>query len=222
MSGYSRMIFRLELEPELRVEVVVHVLDPEIAGDPRTVDDQRHRNLVELFEAGGPLERVPLFGSHEPSFVVTPRREMRPRVKAVQIVRAPECGGRRLPVSYCLRLEQASPAKRTTKPPRVRERYTRDALAPPWWRWLALSKEGGWHLSGEGAWHLVVQPLEFQSVRRRRPRRSLSGDTRAPGRWARSRSPRRCSARGPRATCSAGRRTPAWDGSPPPSAARSS
>jgi hypothetical protein len=55
---------QVRVEPDLRVEVVVHVLDAQVAGDPGAVDDERHGNLVESFEPGGALEDVPLFWSH--------------------------------------------------------------------------------------------------------------------------------------------------------------
>ena len=53
---------QVRLEPDLRVEKVVQVLDAEIAGHPRAVDDQRHRDLVQLFQPGGALKNFPLFG----------------------------------------------------------------------------------------------------------------------------------------------------------------
>ena len=39
-------------------------LMPEVAGNPRTIDDQRHGNLVQLLAAGGALECLPLFRQH--------------------------------------------------------------------------------------------------------------------------------------------------------------
>ncbi len=42
------------LEPQLRIEVVVHVLDAQIAGDPRAVDDQRHRASCPSFRGARP------------------------------------------------------------------------------------------------------------------------------------------------------------------------
>ena len=40
------------------------MLDSEIAGNPRAVDNERHRHLVEVLAPGRALENVPLFGSH--------------------------------------------------------------------------------------------------------------------------------------------------------------
>jgi hypothetical protein len=53
------------LEPELGVEVVIHVIQAEVTGDPGAVDDQGHRDPVQLLQAGGFFENGPLFGSHD-------------------------------------------------------------------------------------------------------------------------------------------------------------
>ena len=71
MSGNSRMILRFDSNHSSRIEVVVHVLDAEIPGNPGAVDDERHRHLVQLLEPGRAFEGVPLFGSHRSS---SPRR----------------------------------------------------------------------------------------------------------------------------------------------------
>ena len=55
---------QVRLEPQLGIQVVVHVLDSQIAGNPGTIDDQRHRHLVELFETSGALKDFPLMGEH--------------------------------------------------------------------------------------------------------------------------------------------------------------
>ena len=52
------------LEPEFGIEEIVHVLDAEVAGNPGAIDDQRHRNLVQLLPARGSLECFPLFWQH--------------------------------------------------------------------------------------------------------------------------------------------------------------
>ena len=58
------------LEPQLRIEEIIHVLDSQIAGDPRAVDDQRHRDLVHLFTARRAFKCLPLFLQHGFPFVV--------------------------------------------------------------------------------------------------------------------------------------------------------
>jgi hypothetical protein len=52
------------VEPHLGIQVVVHVLDADIARYPRAVDDQRHRDLVQLLAAYRALEGVPLSRQH--------------------------------------------------------------------------------------------------------------------------------------------------------------
>ena len=61
------MIFRFDSNQSSRVQVVVHVLDAEIAGNPRAVDDERHRHFVQLLAPRRALEGLPLFGSHRSS-----------------------------------------------------------------------------------------------------------------------------------------------------------
>ena len=74
MSGNSRMIFRFDLKPDFRIEIIVQVLDSEVAGNPRAVDDQRHRNLVQLLAARGSFKHFPLFRQHGLLSSVTPGR----------------------------------------------------------------------------------------------------------------------------------------------------
>ena len=64
MSGNSSLNLQVRLEPEFRVEEKIHVLDAEIAGNPRAVDDQRHRDLVQFFEPRGFFKNFPLFCAH--------------------------------------------------------------------------------------------------------------------------------------------------------------
>ena len=58
------MDFQMRLEPHVGVEEEVHVLDSDVAGNPRAIDDHRHRNVVEALAAGGAFKGVPLFWSH--------------------------------------------------------------------------------------------------------------------------------------------------------------
>jgi hypothetical protein len=58
------MDLQVGLKPHLWIEEEVHVLDANIARNPRAVDDQGHRHLIEFLAAGGFLERVPLGGRH--------------------------------------------------------------------------------------------------------------------------------------------------------------
>ena len=55
---------QIGLKPEFGIEEVVQVLDAEVAGNPRAIDDERHRNLVHLFAAHGSFECFPLFWQH--------------------------------------------------------------------------------------------------------------------------------------------------------------
>jgi hypothetical protein len=59
------MNFEVRLEPDLGVEVKVHVFDAEVTGDPGAIDDEGHGDLVEFFEARGAFEGVPLLGFHK-------------------------------------------------------------------------------------------------------------------------------------------------------------
>ena len=54
----------VRFEPKLGVQEVIHVLDPQIAWNPRAIDDQRHRDLVHFFPARGLLKRFPLVRQH--------------------------------------------------------------------------------------------------------------------------------------------------------------
>src|SRR5204863_10050195 len=56
--------FEVGLEPDLRIEEVIHVLEAKIAGDPGAIDDERHRNFVEFLKPRRSLEDVPLFRFH--------------------------------------------------------------------------------------------------------------------------------------------------------------
>ena len=57
-------------EPQLGVQVVIHVLDSQITGNPRAIHDQRHRDLVHLFAARRALKCLPLFLQHGFPFLV--------------------------------------------------------------------------------------------------------------------------------------------------------
>ena len=61
---------QIGFEPQFRIQEVVQVLDPQIAGNPRTVHDQSHRDLVHLLAACRALKHVPLFLQHDFPFVV--------------------------------------------------------------------------------------------------------------------------------------------------------
>ena len=55
---------QIGLEPELRIQKIVQVLDSEVSGNPWAIDDQRHRNLVHLLAAHCSFKRFPLFWQH--------------------------------------------------------------------------------------------------------------------------------------------------------------
>ena len=54
----------MRLKPHIRVEIKIHVLDAEVAGDPGAVNNHSHRDLVQFFQARGLFENFPLFRSH--------------------------------------------------------------------------------------------------------------------------------------------------------------
>ena len=56
--------FQVRLEPHLRIEIIIHVFDAQIAGYPGAVHDHGHRHLVQFFKARRPLECIPLFRPH--------------------------------------------------------------------------------------------------------------------------------------------------------------
>jgi len=51
------------LKPEFGIKKIIQMLDAEIAGNPRAIDDHRHGHLIELFPAHSFLENFPLFWS---------------------------------------------------------------------------------------------------------------------------------------------------------------
>jgi hypothetical protein len=55
---------QVRLEPDLGIEEKIHVLNPDVARNPRAIDDHGHRDLIQFFEAGGFLEDFPLGGFH--------------------------------------------------------------------------------------------------------------------------------------------------------------
>jgi hypothetical protein len=52
------------LKPDLTIQIKIHVFHAQITGNPRAIDDERHRSFIQLFEARGFLKNFPLFGSH--------------------------------------------------------------------------------------------------------------------------------------------------------------
>ena len=56
---------QIGLEPQFRIQVIVHVLDAQITGNPGTIHDQRHRDLVHLLAARRALKCLPLFLQHD-------------------------------------------------------------------------------------------------------------------------------------------------------------
>jgi hypothetical protein len=58
------MNFEIGLEPQLRVEIIIHVIQAKITGYPGAVDNQGHGHLVQFFQTGCPLEGFPLCRFH--------------------------------------------------------------------------------------------------------------------------------------------------------------
>ena len=60
-------------EPEFRIEKIIQVLDAQITGNPRTIHDQGHRDLVHLLAPGRALKYLPLLLQHDFLFGVLSR-----------------------------------------------------------------------------------------------------------------------------------------------------
>src|SRR5258707_11943578 len=73
----------MRLKPKLRVEIEIHVFDAEITRNPRAINDQRHRHLIEFLKPRRAFENVPLFRSHKPVKRFS-KRSLRPSKNSVK------------------------------------------------------------------------------------------------------------------------------------------